>query len=106
MEAGSRFSLIRRCDEIGRRSGLKIRRWRQRTGSSPVTGTSSSQATYRLRRVSSFCAGLRFGFGCEPESHGIYTVAMFHVGVKSRFAPAFFILTAKLTARWRYGYFI
>ena len=23
----------------GRRSGLKIRRWRQRTGSSPVTGT-------------------------------------------------------------------
>ena len=30
---------------------LKIHRWRQRTGSSPVTGTSSSQATYRLRRV-------------------------------------------------------
>ena len=29
----------RRCDGIGRRSGLKIHRWRQRTGSSPVTGT-------------------------------------------------------------------
>ena len=28
-----------RCDGIGRRSGLKIHRWRQRTGSSPVTGT-------------------------------------------------------------------
>ena len=43
-----------RCDGIGRRSGLKIHRWRQRTGSSPVTGTSSSQATYRLRRAFSF----------------------------------------------------
>ena len=31
-----------RCDGIGRRSGLKIHRWRQRTGSSPVTGTMSS----------------------------------------------------------------
>ena len=30
-----------RCDGIGRRSGLKIHRWRQRTGSSPVTGTKS-----------------------------------------------------------------
>ena len=28
-----------RCDGIGRRSGLKIHRWRHRTGSSPVTGT-------------------------------------------------------------------
>ncbi len=43
-----------RCDGIGRRSGLKIHRWRQRTGSSPVTGTSSSQASYRLRRAFSF----------------------------------------------------
>ena len=32
-------NLISRCDGIGRRSGLKIHRWRQRTGSSPVTGT-------------------------------------------------------------------
>ena len=29
----------RRCDGIGRRSGLKIRRWRQRGGPSPPTGT-------------------------------------------------------------------
>ena len=32
-------ALLCRCDGIGRRSGLKIHRWRQRTGSSPVTGT-------------------------------------------------------------------
>ena len=30
-----------RCDGIGRRSGLKIHRWRQRAGSSPATGTRS-----------------------------------------------------------------
>ena len=29
----------RRCGGIGRRKGLKIPRWKQRTGSSPVTGT-------------------------------------------------------------------
>ena len=28
-----------RCDGIGRRSGFKIRRWQQRGGSSPPTGT-------------------------------------------------------------------
>ena len=39
-----------RCDGIGRRSGLKIHRWRQRTGSSPVTGTTSSRTAYRSRR--------------------------------------------------------
>ena len=33
------FNYTCRCDGIGRRSGLKIHRWRQRTGSSPVTGT-------------------------------------------------------------------
>ena len=43
--------LICRCDGIGRRSGLKIHRWRQRTGSSPVTGTTSEQALYRLLRL-------------------------------------------------------
>ena len=30
---------ICRCDGIGRRSGLKIHRWRHRAGSSPATGT-------------------------------------------------------------------
>ena len=34
--------MLCRCDGIGRRSGLKIHRWRQRTGSSPVTGTNSA----------------------------------------------------------------
>ena len=33
---------------------LKIRWWQHRVGSSPTTGTSSSQATYRLRRAFSF----------------------------------------------------
>ena len=32
--------LICRCGGIGRHKGLKIPRWRQRTGSSPVSGTS------------------------------------------------------------------
>ena len=45
---------IRRYDGIGRRDGLKIRWWRHRVGSSPTTGTSSSQASYRLRRAFSF----------------------------------------------------
>ena len=40
-----------RCDEIGRRSGLKIHRWQHRAGSSPATGTTSPQASYRLRRL-------------------------------------------------------
>ncbi len=31
-----------RCDGIGRRSGLKIHRWRQRAGSSPATGTKNN----------------------------------------------------------------
>ena len=39
-----------RRDGIGRRTGLKIPRWRHRAGSTPAAGTSSSQATYRLRR--------------------------------------------------------
>ena len=33
----------RRCGGIGRRKGLKIPRWKQRTGSSPVTGTKKEQ---------------------------------------------------------------
>ena len=55
MRGGTHYSIISpapcRCDGIGRRSGLKIHRWRHRAGSSPATGTSSSQATYRLRRA-------------------------------------------------------
>ena len=31
--------LVRRCDGIGRRNGLKIRRWQHRAGSTPATGT-------------------------------------------------------------------
>lgn len=41
--------VTRRCDEIGRRSGLKIHRWQQRAGSSPATGT----RTHGQKRMSS-----------------------------------------------------
>ena len=33
-----------RCDGIGRRSGLKVHRWRHRAGSSPATGTNKSHS--------------------------------------------------------------
>ena len=42
-------------------------------------------------------AGLRFGFGCKPESCGIYTVAIFHVVAKFALRPRFFIPMAKKT---------
>ena len=50
--------LIGRCDGIGRRSGLKIRRWQHRGGSSPPTGTIvvadfvSFATTFFYRRLS------------------------------------------------------
>ncbi len=39
--------LFCRCDGIGRRSGLKIHRWRHRAGSSPATGTKKKDMTNR-----------------------------------------------------------
>ena len=33
------LKIIRRCDGIGRRAGLKIRSWQQGAGSTPATGT-------------------------------------------------------------------
>ena len=73
--------------------------------------STSSQASYRLRRVfyaphqklivhslrcSSFpnhnrCARLRFGFGCRLESWRIKTVRAFHVGAKSALLRCSFI---------------
>ena len=43
--------LLRRCDGIGRRSGLKIHRWQQRAGSSPATGTRKDISSDRGRYV-------------------------------------------------------
>ena len=37
------ITMLCRCDGIGRRSGLKIHRWRHRAGSSPATGTITSE---------------------------------------------------------------
>ena len=46
-----------RCGGIGRRPGLKIPCPQGRAGSTPATGTMSSQAAYRLRRL--FCFASR-----------------------------------------------
>ena len=59
------YSSTCRCDGIGRRSGLKIHRWRQRTGSSPVTGT---KIRGRLLPPS------YFGIGKRTRTHSIGTV--------------------------------
>ena len=56
----SRFRTCR-CDGIGRRSGLKIHRWRQRTGSSPVTGTTLKRLSPKALRGQAFCFYLRNG---------------------------------------------
>ena len=49
------FRQICRCDGIGRRSGFKIRRWRQRVGSSPTTGTKQKRPVSQLRETGRFC---------------------------------------------------
>ena len=47
------------------------------------------------------CTGLRFGFGCKPESSGIYSVAMFHVGAKSALLRRLFMPMTKKTSSAR-----
>ena len=54
------YKLTCRCGEIGRRKGLKIPRWQQRTGSSPVSGTTKD--------LSGCYAGR--GLFCTPELAG------------------------------------
>ena len=41
-----------RSDGIGRRSGLKIHRWRHRAGSSPASGTILSLDAVRVQALS------------------------------------------------------
>ena len=103
---------ICRCDGIGRRSGLKIHRWRQRTGSSPVTGTTSEQALYRLLRlflqkserahaaappfqIEPAALGFDLVLGASLEAAGIYTAVIFHVGAKSALLRRLFIPETK-----------
>ena len=82
-----------RCDGIGRRSGLKIHRWRQRTGSSPVTGTTSEQTSYRLLRLFyksqsaltpllllSKPNPLSLGFGLGPPLRGGFVLLQENIG--------------------------
>ena len=56
----------RRCDGIGRRAGLKIRWWRHRTGSTPVTGTNTPffRTGYFSLRNKLSAAGLRGDVFC------------------------------------------
>jgi hypothetical protein len=52
--------VTRRCDGIGRRSGLKIHRWQQHAGSSPATGTMSEQTVLApLPAKAESCVSLR-----------------------------------------------
>ena len=63
-----------RCDGIGRRSGLKIHRWRQRAGSSPATGTRSD--------------------GCESLfSHPFFCIAMVITACTQKRTTAVFSVT-------------
>ena len=50
-----------RCDGIGRRSGLKIHRWRHRAGSSPATGTNKKREA-----EASLFLFMEIGDGLEP----------------------------------------
>ena len=85
---------------------LPFKQWVR--GSNPRRVTTSSRTSYRSRRLflqkviahslrrSSFpnrnrCAGLRFGFGCRPESLHLESVHAFHVGASCiSLAPTFF----------------
>ena len=91
-----------RCDGIGRRSGLKIHRWRQRTGSSPVTGTTSEQTSYRLLRLFyksqsaltpllllSKPNPLSLGFGLGPPLRGGFVLLQENIGRNQPFHIVF-----------------
>ena len=45
----------RRCDGIGRRAGLKIRWWRHRIGSTPITGTKKAIRLVFASRIAFLC---------------------------------------------------
>ena len=54
------LSKICRCDGIGRRSGLKIRRWRHRAGSTPASGTKKEAPNIELHQFAQFNIGCFF----------------------------------------------
>ena len=55
-----------RCGGTGRRKGLKIPRWKHRTGSTPVSGTTSSRTSHRSRRRFSKKASSLTCFAAPP----------------------------------------
>ena len=64
--------VTRRCGGIGRRKGLKIPRWKQRTGSSPVTGTKKS------RKAEAFLLFFVV-IGLEPSGRSVKKTCRWHV---------------------------
>ena len=60
--------VLRRSDGIGRRTGLKIRRWRHRAGSTPAFGTSRCVGIGRQDRLRIYCAMRTWGFD-SPHRH-------------------------------------
>ena len=81
---------------------LKIHRWRQRTGSSPVTGTTSEQTSYRLLRLFyksqsaltpllllSKPNPLSLGFGLGPPLRGGFVLLQENIGRNQPFHIVF-----------------
>ena len=85
--------MLCRCDGIGRRSGLKIHRWRHRAGSSPATGTSGKLPL--PSRTPHFVGCVFF---CACAGTGIYFVTWTHVGTS--YARSDFLWNKKSVTRF------
>ena len=94
------ITMLCRCDGIGRRSGLKIHRWRQRTGSSPVTGTIKRLGSleYGALTILSGCSAVgsapALGAGCRrfESCHSD------HLSWKNRLFRRFFCVLSSIFA--------
>lgn len=86
------YHFVSRSDGIGRRTGLKIRRWRHRAGSTPAFGTSRCVGIGRQDRLRIYCAIRTWGFDSPHRHHIIKTIScvwnhngMFRSGEPLRF---------------------
>lgn len=86
------YLFVSRSDGIGRRTGLKIRRWRHRAGSTPAFGTSRCVGIGRQDRLRIYCAIRTWGFDSPHRHHIIKTIScvwnhngMFRSGEPLRF---------------------
>lgn len=69
------YLFVSRSDGIGRRTGLKIRRWRHRAGSTPAFGTSRCVGIGRQDRLRIYCAIRTWGFDSPHRHHIIKTIS-------------------------------